>query len=277
MFALAIIIIIVIVALIVFSIIFSTVKWLVKLAFYTAVILFFALFIWGVLFMRDFNDFSRNFESSKNKVFLIENSEIIAGVGLDFTKENTSISFEEYLEEVNGQYRKEEFERIKGESYKIIFVDIETLKHMRLDDKIFEYGIVNLTKSEIINILESDSPFETAAEYISSKTQTDASTAEAELKKGFKTEESLKAFFFTPMTREILNPENVLNFVYELKNKRIIVYTETSMFRTVKSMPDFLINSLVSDRKFEKAEVLRTKIAGITTAVKDVARTFGGG
>ena len=212
-----------IVAIIVFALVlvfvWGTFKKLLKLLFYAGIIISLILAVNIFFVYLDFNDLRKNFGVSEKKVILKDDRGILTGLLLN---EDAKLMTDKQLDDYSSYLKNNNYEKILGDSYKLMIFDVNIIKN--LDDEIVIEG-QTITPNEAIKILKS---------------------------KNNNAEENA-ALFSTILSDEILSSRNPLFFFSEFKNGNIVIYPETTLFKTMKFIPLSLMED-IGKKIFEKTK-----------------------
>jgi len=212
-----------IVAIIVFALVlvfvWGTFKKLLKLLFYAGIIISLILAVNIFFVYLDFNDLRKNFGVSEKKVILKDDRGILTGLLLN---EDAKLMTDKQLDDYSSYLKNNNYEKILGDSYKLMIFDVNIIKN--LDDEIV-IGGQTITPNEAIKILKSKN----------------------------NNAEEKAALFSTILSDEILSSRNPLFFFSEFKNGNIVIYPETTLFKTMKFIPLSLMED-IGKKIFEKTK-----------------------
>ena len=212
-----------IVAIIVFALVlvfvWGTFKKLLKLLFYAGIIISLILAVNIFFVYLDFNDLRKNFGVSEKKVILKDDRGILTGLLLD---DDAKLMTDKQLDDYSSYLKNNNYEKILGDSYKLMIFDVNIIKN--LDDEIV-IGGQTITPNEAIKILKSKN----------------------------NNAEEKAALFSTILSDEILSSRNPLFFFSEFKNGNIVIYPETTLFKTMKFIPLSLMED-IGKKIFEKTK-----------------------
>ena len=212
-----------IVAIIVFALVlvfvWGTFKKLLKLLFYAGIIISLILAVNIFFVYLDFNDLRKNFGVSEKKVILKDDRGILTGLLLN---EDAKLMTDKQLDDYSSYLKNNNYEKILGDSYKLMIFDVNIIKN--LDDEIVIEG-QTITPNEAIKILKSKN----------------------------NNAEEKAALFSTILSDEILSSRNPLFFFSEFKNGNIVIYPETTLFKTMKFIPLSLMED-IGKKIFEKTK-----------------------
>ena len=212
-----------IVAIIVFALVlvfvWGTFKKLLKLLFYAGIIISLILAVNIFFVYLDFNDLRKNFGVSEKKVILKDDRGILTGLLLN---EDAKLMTDKQLDDYSSYLKNNNYEKILGDSYKLMIFDVNIIKN--LDDEIVIEG-QTITPNEAIKILKSKN----------------------------NNAEEKAALFSTILSDEIISSRNPLFFFSEFKNGNIVIYPETTLFKTMKFIPLSLMED-IGKKIFEKTK-----------------------
>lgn len=192
-------------------------KRLLKILFYAGIIIFLLMSANLYFIYQDFKDLRENFSVSEKKVILKDGDEILTGLLLN---EDTNLMSNRQLNEFSLNLKNNNYEKILGDSYKLMIFDVEIISN--LDDEI-EIENQIFTREQLVATLKSGNNNEKAA------------------------------LFSVILTDEILSSRNPLFFFSEFKKGNIIIYPETALFKTVKIIPVPFIKD-IGKKIFEKGK-----------------------
>lgn len=192
-------------------------KRLLKILFYAGIIIFLLMSANLYFIYQDFKDLRENFSVSEKKVILKDGDEILTGLLLN---EDTNLMSNRQLNEFSLNLKNNNYEKILGDSYKLMIFDVEIISN--LDDEI-EIENQIFTREQLVATLKSGNNNEKAA------------------------------LFSVILTDEILSSRNPLFFFSEFKKGNIIIYPETALFKTVKIIPVPFIKD-IGKKIFEKTK-----------------------
>ncbi|MGV8086844.1 MAG: hypothetical protein ACP5N1_04395 [Candidatus Woesearchaeota archaeon] len=201
--------------------------------------------IFGYYVIKDANDFKDNFQTSNNSILLkqVTNGEVsfIAGTIINIEKQQFDTLNKEQLTAAENSYSEDEFSELNKKYYKIFVLELESLDTITID-KITDQNI-ELDKTEIKEIMISDSARDTLAQIIAKKTE---NSKNAVLKEMSATDEDIKNYILSYYIAEIFNPKDTTQFISQLKNGNIKVYKESALFKAIKLIPKSIINTLIT-------------------------------
>jgi hypothetical protein len=149
---------------------------------------------------------------------LKDEDKVLTGLLLN---EDTDLMNDEQLNDYSSYLKGDDYEKILGDSYKLMVFDVEIISNL---DNDIELGYKTITSDEAITILKSNSGSQEKA-----------------------------ALFGVILADEILSSKNPLFFFSEYKNGNIIIYPETALFKTIKFIPLSLIKN-IGKKIFEKGK-----------------------
>ncbi|MDP6548388.1 MAG: hypothetical protein QF917_05565 [Candidatus Woesearchaeota archaeon] len=190
-----------------------------KVFFYVGIAISLLLAVNFYFIYQDLTDLKENFAVSTKKVILVDEEEVLTGFLLngeiDYLADEDIAAFSSYLDENN-------YEKILGDSYKLMIFNVDIISDLETNE--IEIREDTITRNRAISILRSGEPFILLGdEELESDTQ-------------------LKAEVFgTILAEHILSSENPLFFFSEFKKGNIVIYPQTSLFKTLKFIPLSLI------------------------------------
>jgi|TARA_B100001971_G_scaffold101662_1_gene93729 energy-coupling factor transporter transmembrane protein EcfT len=172
-----------------------------KLLFYVGIIIFLLIAANTYFIYEDVMDLKENFAILEKKVLLVDDKEVVTGLLLN---EETNFLTNEQLEDYSSYLRNEDYEKILGDSYKLMIFDLDI--------------ILNLDEIEIWDEIVTN-------DYVISALKSDVDSMEK------------ASLFGVVLANNILSSKNPLFFFSEFKKGNIMVYPETALFKTVKIIP----------------------------------------
>lgn len=200
--------------------------------------------------VKDANDFKNNFGNSTSIVILRQSAnssninstdKFLAGIRFNPEKKDFDTMNKSDLAYAEKLYKEDKLTLLGADYYKVFIIELASF------DEISLYNIsdqnVELSKDEIKQVLVSDHARETLAEIISKKN----GKAPAEVLRSLEaTDEKVKGYILSYYLSTIFNPSNLGEFMSQLKSDNIQVYHNTALFKAIKSIPQTLINAIVS-------------------------------
>ena len=117
----------IIIAIIIIAILFTILKSIMKVVLFTAAIIFIICIVFGLIIITDANNFKETIQNSQNTYILL--NENIAIQGINVKTENNESQIEPIgapqLDFINKKLEENDLEKIKGSSYKLIFIKTE--------------------------------------------------------------------------------------------------------------------------------------------------------
>jgi hypothetical protein len=198
-----------------------------KLLFYVGIVIFLLLAANMFFIYKDVVDLKENFGVSTKKVLLVNDDKVLTGFLLG---EDVNFLAASQLSEFSSYLKSEDYEKILGDSYKLMIFDVDIMSD--LDEEIdIEDGTI--ARDEAISVLKSDADSREKA-----------------------------ALFSMILANNILSSRNPLFFFSEFKRGSIVIYPETALFKTIKIIPLAFIKD-VGKKMFEKTkEKARTFVVG---------------
>lgn len=188
-----------------------------KLLFYIGIIIFLLIAINTYFLYEDVMDLKENFGIAEKKVILVDEGRVLTGLLLNEETDFLAIS---QLEEFSSYLKDKNYEKILGDSYKLMIFDLDivsNLEEIEIDGEI-------ITNDYAISVLKSGSNSREKA-----------------------------ALFGTILADHILSSNNPLFFFSEFKKGNIMVYPETALFKTIKIIPLAFIKD-IGKTMFEKTK-----------------------
>tara|TARA_Y100000294_G_scaffold167819_1_gene177379 strand:- start:42 stop:776 length:735 start_codon:yes stop_codon:yes gene_type:complete len=235
--------IVMLVFIILFSFIaFKVVKQVLKLTFLITILTIVVLGLFSYLVYQDMGDLKENFSFNDNLLILQNENQLLTGVKLNFEKISDFEELEAFnslsqdqINEYNPYYTNEEYDKILGDHYKILFIDYNTFQDIQ------EIEVLNKAYSNefVLQVLESQNPME----LLTPKSL------------NIKSSENIKPILFTMLLTEKIKLQKSTFLITEMKNKNIRVYPETITFKIIKYIPvDFMQDQLAKISEKVKQE-----------------------
>jgi len=186
---------------------------------------------------RDVNSFNQGFQTEE-KVFLLDDGGLITGLRVTDFDDTKSITYfdDAELEILEAKYLDENYSDILDDSWKMFVIDSSVLRkagEVEIDDEQI------ITNNQAFKILRSDNP------NLEMFTIMYGDIKESQIQKIPDAE--LKANIFTVRFSQVLNDDPGI-FYSGVKNKNIIIYPETILFKIVKVIPEKHIDKLTTAR-----------------------------
>ncbi len=211
--------------------------------------------VFSIIIFNDIKDFKNNFGNSSNIILLEDKSHnLYSLMETDFSKANEAEEMEDIadfynkteLKEAENYYKKEDFDELLKDNYRIICLNFRVLEDFNETD--FPIDDISLKGNEIIEIIRSEKPLDSFAEIYSLKTSTPKDEVMAELEKEL-TQQKIRNYLFGSFVDEFFSPKNSVGLMKHITNGNIKFYPETLMMKTVKFAPGFLTERLVDEKE----------------------------
>jgi len=215
----------IIVFIVVLVLIWGIFKSLFKLMFIAGIIISLLIAINLFFIYQDFKDLRENFTVSEKKIILVDDNKVLTGLLMG---EEIDFLMDSQLEAYSSSLINNNYEKILGNSYKLMVFDIDIISKLDSD---LDFGVIQMTTDEAVSTLRSD----------------------------FASPEEKASLFSILLADEILSSTNPILFLTEFKNGNIMIYPETILFKTVKFIPLSLIKDVAGKVLYktkEKAETL---------------------
>lgn len=209
----------------------------------------------GVMLQLDTNEFTAQFETSPKTILLEDNNEIIAGF-TGVLKENQPPVFldQTTLDQYTTYFQRDEFEKLKGDSYKLLVVRRPAFEFV---EKI-SFGGEDVSRDDTFTIMHADDALNTYANrVVEAGIARDDIAAEFreqakqqyldEIQKQVGGSGQLKGSLFGVLVSEATNQQGPLFLLNSYHNKQVIIYEETFMFKVIKRIPSRILK-LVSKK-----------------------------
>ncbi len=230
-------IILIILAIFGIAVFFKVIKNVFKAAIYVFVLLAIVLFILGVSVYTDAADFRKNIQEKPITFMLVQNKEVIAGMKMLGGQNNVLLFNDQSIEEFRDAYSQKDFDKIKDDSYKVLFFNFSVLENM---NNSFELDDFNLSNDDALMILKSENAIEEAAGILAEERGLTSPAMKDALQQGleeqFHSDQGLKDSVFSLFVGELF-PSQALYVIKGIKNKEIVIYPETPMFKALNYIP----------------------------------------
>jgi len=199
--------------------------------------------VFGYLIIQDAKDFSNNFGNSTS-MFVLKDStngteRFLTGVILTPSNKSFDTMSETELRNTEELYKKGLISTITDQYYKVFVVDFNSFDSMNIEA--IEDKNINLSKEEIRQVMFSDDAKDELAEIIADKTRYSKSEILRDINYD---DEEIKSYIFSHYLSTTFKPDNIAKFLTQFKNDNIQVYEETALFKAIKALPRFLMNSV---------------------------------
>ncbi|MBD3355397.1 hypothetical protein GF361_05435 [Candidatus Woesearchaeota archaeon] len=204
------------------------------------------ILIFGFFVISDTMDFNENFQTQPSLFLLGDSGELTAGFS-GIPSEEAQFTF--LSEERLGSYNESNLENILQDNYKIFLIKKDAFGSV---DQI-EAENINITKKEIFNIIDSETP---VYDYLRLQPEEIPESVLPQAKEDIlsqmdiETEAEFKGLIFAILFSKTM--ENPLFLFSQHQKENIIVYPETAMFKFIKRMPLSLIDNLVNVKRGEQ-------------------------
>ncbi|MGV8172431.1 MAG: hypothetical protein ACP5OA_07100 [Candidatus Woesearchaeota archaeon] len=224
-------------------------------AFGLIIITFIAVsFLFGYVIVKDADNFMNNFGNSTSMFVLISNANntksFISGVTINPENKSLHVMDTEELKASEKLYKYNRMDLLGADYYKVFIIDFESFEDLNID--IVEDKNINLSKDEFQRIMLSNNAKEELAKIVAKQTGEDEDDVLDGI--GFDSEE-IKGYIFSHYLSTTFNPDNKGLFLIQLKNDNIQVYKETALFKAIKVIPTFLIDT-VTKKLFDKQGIV---------------------
>ena len=207
-------------------IVLTIVKKLFKLLFYGGIAILILILLNTYFIYQDVADLRENFAASTKNVILVDDKQVLTGFLI--TNEINFITNEK-LDEFSSNLENEDFEKVLGESYKLLIFDVNIISDLKTN---IEIGDNTISNDFAVSVLKSNKPFEMLKGKNINQNDLEITRNEAENNVKVKA-----ALFGIILSENILSSKNPLFFFSEFKKGSIIIYPETALFKTVKFIP----------------------------------------
>ena len=232
-------IITIIIFIVVAIIIFKIVKTILKTILIVLILGFLLTAIFGFFTYRDAVELKDNLETESKLMLLQDNEKIAAGfVTTDFEKEPEFLTISQITEYQNS-FKKQDYKKMLGNNYKMFIIE---LKAFDFDDEELDFIGKKVSKNILYSILKSNDPIT----LYKSKTNVDPALY------GIRDHIKFKSQVFAVLFSEAIEKRGQFFIFSEYKEKNIIIYPETAIFKFIKLIPTSFIKNMFEKTK-EKA------------------------
>jgi len=217
-------------------IIFKIVKTILKTILIILILSFLVTAIFGFFTYQDSVELKDNLETKPKLMLLQDNEKIIAGfVTTDFEKKPEFLAISQITEYQNS-FKKDDYKKMLGDNYKMFIIDINAFD---FDDEELDFIGKKVSKNILYSVLKSNDPIT----LYKSKTNVDPALY------GISDHIEFKSQVFAVLFNEVIEKSGQFFIFSEYKEKNIIVYPETAVFKFIKLIPTSFIKNM-----FEKAK-----------------------
>lgn len=231
------------------GLVLKLVKGVVKIISFIFLILFVVSIVLGFFVYKDMDDLRKNWPDS-DKIILLANDKVYSGMIATFSGGKEPV-FIDNLENYQSDYASGNYDLLLGSNYKLFIFRIGMFE--RTDEKIdFEgmeiYGKeVSLSKSEILDIIESDNSAEKFVSIVISNGEMASAEKQAfkdELVREIGSGNELKGAMFGILFQNAVEKDPLFLFK-NLNNGNVIIYPETVIFKLLKIAPLSLMEGIM--------------------------------
>ncbi len=195
-------------------------------------IIFLTLFI---IIYKDANDLKNNLPNSESLLLFVDNDQILTGTIIKFaSQEAPSYLKQEDLLAYSTYLQNEDYETLLNGHYKVMFIKSSILDDIE-DLTILEQ---KLTKDELLTLLRSDDSIKLFSQRLPNPDLTEQLLKQQSNNNDFKGQ--IFAFIFSSQ----LEKHGPIFMLQQYKKSNIKIYPETIIFKTLKFIPNSLINKI---------------------------------
>lgn len=232
-------IITIIIFIVVAIIIFKIVKTIIKTILIVLILSFLLTAIFGFFTYKDAVELKDNLETESKLMLLQDNEKIAAGfVTTDFEEEVEFLTISQITEYQNS-FKKQDYKKMLGNNYKMFIIE---LKAFDFDDEELDFIGKKVSKNLLYSVLKSNDPIT----LYKSKTNVDPALY------GISDHIEFKSQVFAVLFSDAIEKRGQFFIFSEYKEKNIIVYPETAVFKFIKLIPTSFIKNMFEKTK-EKA------------------------
>ncbi len=220
-------------------IIFKIVKTILKTILIVLILSFLLTAIFGFFTYNDAVELKDNLETESKIMLLQDNEKIVSGfIVAEFEEEAEFLTISQITEYQNS-FKKEDYKKMLGDNYKMFIIDI---KAFDFDNEELDFIGKKVSKNILYSVLKSNDPIT----LYKSKTNVDPAIY------GIRDHVEFKSQVFAILFSEAIEKRGQFFIFNEYKEKNIIVYPETAVFKFIKIIPTSFIKNMFEKTK-EKA------------------------
>jgi hypothetical protein len=216
-----------------------------KLFLFAILVMIVASFVFGYIVIKDANDFKNNFSNSTSMMVVKQTNNgttsFLAGATLNPEGKEFNTLNKKQLATVEKLYQDNKLDDLGDDYYKVFLIELKSFDDVEL------YNIsdqnVELSKAEIKAIMLSDNAREDLARIVAKKNGKNINDVYKELSGS---DEEIKGYILSYYLSSVFNSGNISGFMTQLKKDNISVYANTALFKTVRYIPQSLINVMVN-------------------------------
>jgi len=199
---------------------------------------------------KDVSDLRENWPVSQKLLLAEKDGKLVAGLVSSLSNAGVEPEFvtAEQLVSLQSSFNNKDFASMIGDNYKLLIMDVDSvLAEVKAEQ--FSFGEMNVSRGDVVSILESDDAFVVLVDRLMVDKSSDSKTraqVEADVVKSAGSQEKVKAMAFGVLIAQLFSekgPQAGLFVLKEFKSGGLVVYPETAVFKTIKFVPGFVIDS----------------------------------
>lgn len=224
-----------------------------KIGSFLSLVFSLTLLTFGAFLYLDINDFSNNFYNSSNMFVLVDNNTVLTGFYgmMEEEKEKPNFFTREMIEDMTTLYREDDYEKMKGNNYKMFIIDIrafENIDNITIDDKKHSLGYIH-------SLILSEEPLEEyAGDLIENKDVPE--TAKEKIKQDLieQTREEIGgddafrgALFASSLLGSAMEEQETIFLLKNFQLGMIEIHEESMLFKTIKYIPTPYLEAIIKE------------------------------
>lgn len=240
--------------------IFKLIKSAVKAIFLISAIALIILALGSFFIYKDVADMRENWPDSDKLVLLKSNDVVSAGFisTLSEAKAPQLLSSEE-ISSLDSSFQEDDLESMIGDNYMMLIMSLRPIIDAIEADEI-TFQDWSFTKDDFISIIDSEDPMDLFIDRLmleSSYPEELREQLEEEVVAKFKDSTHLKTMAFEILVSHLFREKGTgagVFIIQQYKEGKVIVYPQTTVFRTIKLIPDFMIDMAagIADKKIKQ-------------------------
>ncbi len=217
-------------------IIFKIVKTVLKTILIVLILSFLLTAIFGFFTYQDAVELKDNLETESKLMLLQDNEKIAAGFIVAEFEEKAEFFTISQITEYQNSFKKQDYKKMLGNDYKMFIIE---LKAFDFDDKELDFIGKKVSKNILYSVLKSNDPIT----LYKSKTNVDPALY------GISDHIKFKSQIFAVLFNDAIEKKGQFFIFSEYKEKNIIVYPETTVFKFIKLIPTSFIKNMFEKTK----------------------------
>jgi hypothetical protein len=190
---------------------------------------------------KDVNDLSKNWPSSDKLLLLESGGDAKSAVHAALLGDTSTFVGDADFSAIRAAYIEGDLKTVKGSSYKVIILNLETIAGEIKSQEIQMGGASLMSKSDAVRLLKSENALQELAQISAEQASV------IKLGDGLDSSQTKSAVFSLMLTQLFKEKgDNIMFYILtEYREGRIMVYPETAVFRLVNFLPDFIIEQVI--------------------------------